>query len=329
MARAMVKLHALRRLLADRSGNAAMVVGLALFPMIGAAGLAIDTVLAYTTENQLQKALDAAALAAGRTLQDENVEADARAFFDANFREANGLANVADFDIDISADQTLVTLTASATMPTRFMRLFGEDEVTVQGRTVVARQTTGLELALVLDITGSMLDDNKIGSLKTAASDLLTILYGNRNTVPDLWISVVPYIGAVNIGTGNIGFLSNTDPARNGAAPFGPAGWGGCVLARGSGRDQTDDPPSVARFSSYLYPDTPSAPSTQVFYGTEFYRNDWGTNRNPQHRTFVNNWSGGVQYWDGYGPNVGCPAAITPLTGNRGTVTSAIATLRP
>jgi Flp pilus assembly protein TadG len=317
--------HDLRRLARDRTGNAAMIFGLAVMPLMGATGLAVDTLLAYNAEDQLQKSLDAAALAAGRSFDPEAIESEAQTFFNANFQSQTDLATLNTLTVNTSSDQSTITLTATAQLPTRFMQLFGEETMTVRARTVVVRQTTGLELALVLDNTGSMLDGNKIGSLRTASLDLINILYGDRATVPNLWISVVPYIGAVNVGRVNMSFLSSTDRARGTASAFAPDIWAGCVLARSSGSDRTDDPPSVRRFSSYLYPDVEGAPSLS----SGFYQNDWGSPRNPRVRTTTSYWSNGVPYWDGYGPNVGCPTAITPLVAEKATLVTAINDLKP
>lgn len=200
-------LRTVRRLLADQRGNAAVIFGFAVIPLVAATGLAVDTVLAFNAEEQLQKSLDAAGLAAGRATSDENIQTDARAFFDSNFASAEGLATLTDFQVVPSANGSLITLTATATLPTSFMQVFGHDMMTVRARTVVARQTTGLELALVLDITASMLDSSKLTSLKTATRELLTILYGSRNTVDDLWVSIVPYIASVNVGRSNMSTL--------------------------------------------------------------------------------------------------------------------------
>ena len=242
----------LRQLMArfgrDQGGNAAMVFGLAALPLVAGAGLAIDTLLAYSVEDQLQKSLDAAGLAAGRTALPEDVEADARSYFNSNFDAGNGFAEVKGFDIVVSEVGDELTLTASAQMNTRFMRVFGKDTVAVAARTVINRQTRGMELALVLDNTGSMVDGNKIGGLKTAANDLMDILYGDKNTVRDLWVAVVPYIAAVNVGTGNKSFLAGGDRVNTNPAAYSPDSWEGCVLARATPRDQNDDPPSVASF---------------------------------------------------------------------------------
>ncbi|WP_418158608.1 pilus assembly protein TadG-related protein [Benzoatithermus flavus] len=306
----------------DRRGNAAMVFALVLLPLTAAAGIAVDSMLAYTVENELQKSLDAAGLAAGRTIDPADVEADARSFFASNFGAGPDLAALSNLRVDIAQADGQITLTATARMPTTFMRLFGRDSVTVSARTVVNRQTRGMELVLVLDTTYSMMSSNKITGLKTAATELLDILYGDRETVPNLWVGVVPYIAAVNVGTANIGFLAASDRAR--AAPptaFSPDTWGGCVLARAAPRDQNDDPPSIAAFRSYLYPDTPSGPSSSFI-------NDWGSPRVPPTLRQIR-YSGGVPYMTGYGPNAGCPPAITPLVAEKSRIIAAIQGLLP
>ena len=305
-----------RRLRRDQRGNAAIVFGLCAMPLAAGAGLAIDTMLAYSVEDQLQKSLDAAGLAAGRTALPENVEADARAYFNTNFQGGARFAEVGDFDVEVNEVGDELTLSATAQMQTRFMRLFGKDTVTVAARTVINRQTRGMELALVLDNTGSMVTDNKIGGLKSAAHELINILYGNNETARDLWVAVVPYIAAVNIGTANRPFLAAGDRVNTNPGAFSPDGWGGCVLARTTPRDLNDDPPSVAPFASYLYPDIANP-------NWSGWQNDWGPGRTPLTRRYVA-YSGSVGYWEGYGPNVGCPAPITPLVRERSTIRAAI-----
>lgn len=312
--------RAVRRWLSDERGNVAIIFGFSVLPLMAATGLAVDTVLAYAAEDQLQKSLDAAGLAAGRASDPANIEPDARAFFDSNFAGAESLATVTDFDVQPSEDGSRITLTATATLPTSFMRVFGNDAMTVRARTVIARQTTGLELALVLDITASMLDSNKLPSLKSATRELLNILYGNRNTVDDLWVAIVPYIASVNVGRSNMSFLAGNDRARGSGTAFSPDTWYGCVLARGNGYDRTDDPPSVRSFTSYLYPD--------VSYGMQGWDNDWGPNRSPQTRKYTTS-RNGIPYWEGYGPNAGCPEPITPLVAEKATLEAAIDALKP
>lgn len=312
-----------RRFLRDQRGNAAVIFALILLPLIAGAGLAIDSGLAFTVEERLQKALDAAGLAAGQTSVQANIVPDAKAFFRSNFDAAPGLATAADPVVQVSADGTEITLTASATMPTRFMRLFGQDSVTVSARSVISRQMRGLELALVLDVTGSMMDDQKIAGLRSAATELLNILYGGRETVPNLWVSLVPYTGMVNVGTANQSFLSSTDRVFASPTGFEPDSWGGCVLARTAPYDITDAKPSVARFASYLNPVRPTSSFPLN------HANVWGSGISPPTNKF-SKWDSGYKayYYEGYGPNFLCPDPVIPLEASKSRLVTAISNLQ-
>ena len=48
--------------------------------------------------------------------------------------------------------------------------------------------------------------------MKPAATDLIDILYGDRETVPQFWVGVVPYAASVNIGTQHEDWLTATTP---------------------------------------------------------------------------------------------------------------------
>src|SRR4051794_29397016 len=213
-------LAVLRRLAGDEGGNVLTVVALAAIPLVGAVGLAIDAGRAFIVQDQLQKALDVA----GHAADQATAKADAQNFFAANFNAAAG-ATSNGLTVTFSSDGLTVTLTASASQPTTFMQVLGIKSVTVSGQAVIKRQVTGLELALVLDNTGSMVDENKIGSLKTAAHELLDALYGTNDTIPNLWVSVVPFIAAVNVGAANTAFLKSGDQALGTASAFSPEKW--------------------------------------------------------------------------------------------------------
>ena len=60
----------------------------------------------------------------------------------------------------------------------------------------IERQTTGMELSLVLDNTGSMWG-SKFTAMQAAAYDLVDIIYGDDTTVDNLWVSLVPYTASV------------------------------------------------------------------------------------------------------------------------------------
>lgn len=307
------------RLGREQGGNVATLFALTLVPLIAGTGLAIDSMLAFTVEERLQKALDAAGLAAGRTTDPSNIVADARSFFHTNFDDRTAYGSAGDPTVTVTddADGQTITLTGSATSPTHFMRIFGIKEITVGARSEIRRATRGVELVMVLDNTYSMMSSSKITGLKTAANDMLDILFGNNETVRNLWVGLVPYIAAVNVGTGNTGFLAATDRVRQATNAYAPESWGGCVIARAAPRDQNDDPPGTAPFSSYLYP--------VVSYSglSASLLNTWPP---VDRREAVQN---GIPYRVGDSPNAGCPTPIVPLISRKSTLKAAIAGLRP
>ncbi len=202
----------LGQVMLDRRGAAAVLLALAIVPVFASVGLAVDSSLGYLLKSRMSKALDTAGLAAGRLALNTNAEEVARQYFDANFDASGGSVELTSFTFELAADRKFVTLTAEAIAPTVFMRVFGRDTMTVTSRTVIRRETTGMELALVLDNTGSMWG-TAFDGMQQAAFDLVDILYGDETEVDNLWISLVPYTATVNIGNGRTGWLAGGDRA--------------------------------------------------------------------------------------------------------------------
>ena len=121
-----------------------------------------------------------------------------------------------------------------------------------------------LNLALVLDNTGSMSSSAKMTNLKTAAHNLLTTLKNAAKTPDDVKVAIVPFATDVNAGTANVGasWIDWTDwDAANGSCskhdyssksscqshgkiwtPDPHSTWNGCV----TDRDQNNDVSNTA-----------------------------------------------------------------------------------
>jgi Flp pilus assembly protein TadG len=304
--------------LRDRRGVAAVFLAVALVPMVGAVGLAIDSSLGYLLKARMTKSLDSAGLAAGRMALDANAEDIARQYFDANFGTDLGPVDVTDFDFEVDPTSHFVTLSAEATRPTYFMRVFGHDTMTVAARTVIERDTTGMELALVLDNTGSLwgsastnLAGTPFEAVQNAAFDLVDILYGEEDELDNVWISLVPYVAAVNIGTSRTSWLAASDRVFTNPSSFNPTwsggGWKGCVMARAYPWDIDDSTPAAHPFSSFFWARTTTD-------------NNWNTSINDNYTA-----SNGARK----GPNLGCGTPITPLTKSRATIEAGIAAMKP
>lgn len=283
-----------------------MLLALAIVPMFGAVGLAVDSSIGYLLRSRMSKSLDAAALAAGRLALNDDAETVAREFFDANFESAGGSVDITDFSFELNEDREFITMSATGEVPTIFMRVFGRDMMEVTSRTVIQRQTKGMELALVLDNTGSMYG-SKFDTMQLAAYDLIDILYGEEEEVENLWVSLVPYTATVNIGPWRTSWLSSGDRAITSPGDFSTQGWKGCVEARTAPNDGNDTLPSAAPFTSFHYAATSST----------------GDNNWPPLKLDLEDRN------NGRGPNLGCGPAITPLTASRTTIDNAIGNMGP
>ena len=143
---------------------------------------------------------EGAALAGGRVFDSPSRDADIQMYFKANFPD--GFMNAVTTPLVITPDNAnkILTVTANATMPTSFMHLVNIETIDVSATAQVQIGASNIEVALVLDITQSMDTNNKIGSLKTAANDLIDIVVQDQQTPYYTKIALAPFSYAVNVG---------------------------------------------------------------------------------------------------------------------------------
>ncbi|MAU61603.1 TadE/TadG family type IV pilus assembly protein [Parvibaculum sp.] len=192
----------LRKFFTDRRGNFAMIFALAAIPLVIAAGAAVDISRAYIVENRLKAALDAAALAVGGATgkTQAQLEEIAQAYFDANYPgEKLGVPGA----VSVLQNGNTVTLAATAELPTSLMGIVGINTLDIGASSQVTRQGRKLELALVLDVTGSMASGGRMTALKDASEMLLDILETSGAVPGDIKVSIVPFDTEVNVGKSN------------------------------------------------------------------------------------------------------------------------------
>lgn len=146
------------------SGVALVHMAVTLTMLILFAGLSTDTGRAYVVKAQLSKAVDGAALAAARNLNSGTPRAEAEKIFKANFPNGFlGTTSVTNPATDpnfytLSTDPTTgvntVTIRATAVLPTTFMRIAGNTDVTVSSLGEATRRM--VDLSLVLDVSSSI-----------------------------------------------------------------------------------------------------------------------------------------------------------------------------
>ncbi|MGN6551939.1 MAG: hypothetical protein ACTHJ3_18870 [Pararhizobium sp.] len=207
-----------RRLAVARQGNFAILTALASVAIFGAAGFAYDYDNMLTIRSRMSDSLDAAAFEAAELYaekaSDATIEERAGKLFAADLQQfvGQGLYTFSYDGVGEDADAAYIKVSASATYEPTFMpvvwKLLGQPEqtLTVARQSKVALATSTVELALVLDNSGSMADSQKISTLKTAATNLVEQLFASAmpgDTDDPVKMSIVPFAGSVNVGPGN------------------------------------------------------------------------------------------------------------------------------
>ena len=199
----------LRRLASDARGNVAMLFGLSLPVLILMTVGGVDIHRASTVRVNLQDALDAATLAAARSpyTEDEDLQvvglaalrANLKAYPDIILLEEETTFSLNDDAVVVASSRVNVkTLVANIFLPPygKFM----DDYLPVGAHSEVNRSSKNLEVALVLDITGSMAG-SRITAMKAAARDLVDLVVQDVQTPYYTRMSVVPYSIGVNMGS--------------------------------------------------------------------------------------------------------------------------------
>jgi Flp pilus assembly protein TadG len=346
---------AFRRLAGDQRGAALVLFTVFLVPLLTVVAVGVDLSRFLLIKQRLVNAADAAALAVGTrpNLSEEEATAMAEAFIRAHYRD-EGMSHLQGFTVTPSPTQ--IDVSVHAQMETTFLKVLNVSMLDVRVNTQVARTQRKLEVVLALDNTGSMCQPScadKFDKLKLAANELVNLLFGADTISDNVKIGLVPFSGAVNIGTDKIGSgwldeagasLLQTEDID---LPLGQTllglvgqianvGWSGCVRARRDGYDLTDIAPSPAvaetLFVPYFAPDEPGAGDGPSGGYTNDYVSDLlipGNNEAKQRNALkyiaalisdLNLIRNPPQ-----GPNFNCvPRPIQPLTNDRNVITAAI-----
>ncbi|PVM89963.1 pilus assembly protein TadG [Caulobacter radicis] len=187
----------LRGFRSDRRGALAVWVAMGLIPLCLLVFGVFDLSRMSVERRRLQDSLDAATLIAARSTATDTATLTTlgKAALTAELGQA---ATTASFVGSTNGKQ--VTGAASYTFDPIILGLIGKDKLTVGAQSVVVRAANNLEIALVLDITGSM-SGTRISDLKTAANDLVDIVVQDIQEPYYSKVAIVPYSMGVNVDT--------------------------------------------------------------------------------------------------------------------------------
>lgn len=189
------------------SGNVAMMFAVMLPVLLTAIGAAIDYSRAVNARSAMQAAIDATALMISKeasTLTPAEITTKAQAYFNAlyNRPEVGGVTFQASYTPN-SGNGSSVVVTAGGTIQTDFMKLAGYPTLPLNAATTTKWGNMRYRVALALDNTGSMDNDDKIEQLKLATKQLINDFHAMAASNDDVYISIVPFAKDVNVGKDN------------------------------------------------------------------------------------------------------------------------------
>src|SRR5262245_35349653 len=148
------------RILQDRKGGVAPLLALAIIPIVGAVGAAVDYSRANLVRTSMQNALDSTALMLSKDAQaltGAQLEQKATSYFNAQFHRPEAS--------NVQVTQQLTTPvqgqfnrkgTGTATVAPRFGPVLGQDQINLPATGELTWGIKKLNLALPLDKPGSM-----------------------------------------------------------------------------------------------------------------------------------------------------------------------------
>lgn len=262
-----------RRFRTATEGNIAVIFALALVPLLGFVGVAVDYSRANSARTAMQSALDSAALMVSRDLSSGAITADqvaskSQSYFDSLYTgtESGAIKVTATYTAKDSSGSSTIVLKGQGTVATDFMKIVGQDTVAIGSTTTTTWGGTRLRVAMALDVTGSMASAGKMSAMKTAAKGLVDTLRASAQSADDVYISVVPFAQMVNVGSSNRNaswikwdvweettgscswwWLTSKASCENAGRTWSSANrnqWTGCVTDRDQPADTTKDAPT-------------------------------------------------------------------------------------
>jgi Flp pilus assembly protein TadG len=274
---------AARRFIGAKEGNIAVIFAIAAVPLISFVGAAVDYTRANSARSSMQAALDSTALMLSKDLSDgtitkDQINAKAATYFTALYTnpDAKTISVNANYTAGTSVGST-IEVTGSGAVTTDFLKVAGFPNLNFSTSSTSAWGNSRMRVAMVLDNTGSMAQNNKMPEMQEAARKMIDTLAGYNKQTGDVFVSIIPFAKDVNVGTSNVDqpwinwteweaeppFLVNNKPSNwnstkaGSNCPFSNRDQGFTCMDRPatvSGARGTDTIPSSGTYAGYICP---------------------------------------------------------------------------
>lgn len=170
------------------------------------AGIGVDLMRFEMERTKLQNTLDRAVLAAAdmqQTLDPTSVVMD-------YFAKANLNATLDTPSVNSGLNFREVSALAHMNVPTQFMHMMGVDTLVAPALATAEEAIEGIEVVLVLDVSGSMGSNNRLVNLKPAASEFVDTVLALA-PAGKVSVSIVPYNTQVATGAALLSHYNRSD----------------------------------------------------------------------------------------------------------------------
>jgi Flp pilus assembly protein TadG len=189
----------------DRAGSVALMFVLVVFILVFIIGIAVDFGRAERASADVVGSIDSAALAGAKAMVEQDLSDGELTllvdhYLDAQLGQGQLYgATYSNLAVVANRNEGTVQIDVDVHVPTTFTRIAQKNTIDVHKFSKTTYKIKNVELAMVLDTTGSMNGQNKIDELKAAANQAIDILLPAGK--PSLnRIALAPYSESVNAG---------------------------------------------------------------------------------------------------------------------------------
>ncbi|MBO0905936.1 pilus assembly protein [Jiella sp. MQZ13P-4] len=199
-----------KRHLCDDGGTVAVIFALALIPIVLAVGMFIDLARLYNKRTELQAALDSALLAVSARYSSDMSDADIAQVV-SSFVAVNFADDVPSFGTpELDSDGAELCVSAEDSIAMTFMQLAKVETMPLKVRSCATMtEERSVEIALVLDVSSSMIENDRFAPLQAAVQRFLDDFSASSKLASRTKISIVPFSSRINIGLEHTSWLKS------------------------------------------------------------------------------------------------------------------------
>jgi Flp pilus assembly protein TadG len=218
----------------NQRGSVVIMFSLSLVAICLAVGVAVDYSRSSNARTTVQSALDAAVLIAGKEALATGKKATPDSIRTTMLSNLKAQDQSLAKEISVTQSDTELLVIATGDVKLAFGGVIGKEKIEFTTRASVPLASSRLEVALVVDSTGSMGRLGKMEALKKASVDLIDFLALSQRTGTEISYGIVPFSTQVRVPTtfGSADWIDFRTSEPNPKLNANRTDWDGCIMDR-------------------------------------------------------------------------------------------------